>query len=87
MILSNEPGYYKKGSFGIRIENLVYIKNKKFQELTLAPIEKSLIKKSILSINEIKWINQYHNKVKKSLFPFMNVKEKIDLIKACSPIK
>ncbi len=87
MILSNEPGYYKKGSFGIRIENLVYIKNKKFQELTLAPIEKSLIKKSILSLNEIKWINQYHNKVKKNLFPFMNVKEKIDLIKACSPIK
>jgi Xaa-Pro aminopeptidase len=87
MILSNEPGYYKKGSFGIRIENLVYIKNKKFQELTLAPIEKSLIKKDVLNINEIKWINQYHNKVKKSLFPFMNVKEKIDLIKACSPIK
>ena len=68
MILSNEPGYYKKGSFGIRIENLVYIKNKKFQELTLAPIEKSLIKKDVLNINEIKWINQYHNKVKKVYF-------------------
>ena len=53
----------------------------------MAPIEKSLIKKDVLNINEIKWINQYHNKVKKSLFPFMNVKEKIDLIKACSPIK
>ena len=87
MILSNEPGYYKKGSFGIRIENLVYIKNKKFHELNLAPIEKSLIKKSILSINEINWINQYNNKFNKILFPFMNVKEKIDLIKACSPIK
>ena len=86
MILSNEPGYYKDGSFGIRIENLVYIKKNKFIELTLAPIEKNLINKSILSLTEIKWLNNYHKKVKESLYKFMNVNEKNDLIKACSPI-
>ena len=86
MIISNEPGYYKDGSFGIRIENLVYIKKNKFIELTLAPIEKNLIDKSILSSTEIKWLNNYHKKVKESLYKFMNVKEKNDLIKACSPI-
>ena len=86
MIISNEPGYYKDGSFGIRIENLVYIKKNKFIELTLAPIEKNLINKSILSSAEIKWLNNYHKKVKKNLYKFMDVSEKNDLIKACSPI-
>ena len=86
MIVSNEPGYYKEGAFGIRIENLVCIKKNKFQELTMAPIEKDLIDKKILNLSEIKWINNYHAKVKKSLFRFMNFQEKIDLTKACSPI-
>mgnify|MGYP001425596287 CR=1 FL=1 len=86
MILSNEPGYYKNGSFGIRIENLVYIKKNKFIELTLAPIEKSLINKNILNKTEIKWLNDYHQKVMKNLYKFMGTKEKTDLIKACSPI-
>ena len=86
MIVSNEPGYYKEGYFGIRIENLVYIKKNKFQELTMAPIEKDLINKRILNSNEIKWINNYHKKVKKNLFKFMNFQEKVDLTKACSPI-
>jgi len=86
MIVSNEPGYYKEGAFGIRIENLVYIKKNKFEELTVAPIEKDLIDKKILNRAEIKWINNYHGKVKKNLSRFMNLKEKMDLIKACSPI-
>jgi len=86
MIVSNEPGYYKEGAFGIRIENLVCIKKNKFQELTMAPIEKDLINKKILNLSEIKWINNYHAKVKKNLFRFMNFQEKIDLTKACSPI-
>ena len=86
MILSNEPGYYKEGSFGIRIENLIYIKNNKFEELTIAPIEKDLIDKKILNKDEIKWINSYHKKVKENLFEFMSINEKIDLTKACSPI-
>ncbi len=87
MVVSNEPGYYKEGAFGIRIENLVYIKKNKFQELTMAPIEKDLINKKILNSTEIKWINGYHKKVKKNLIRFMNFQEKIDLKNACSPIE
>ena len=86
MIVSNEPGYYKEGAFGIRIENLVYIKKNKFEELTVAPIEKDLINKKILNKIEIKWINSYHKKVQKNLSKFMNFQEKTDLTKACSPI-
>ena len=86
MIVSNEPGYYKKGYFGIRIENLIYINKNKFEELTLAPIEKDLIKKKILNKKEIEWLNKYHAKVKNSLLKFMNFEEKANLTKACSPI-
>ena len=86
MIISNEPGYYKEGFFGIRIENLIYLKKNKFEELTMAPIEKDLIKKKMLSKKEIAWLNNYHHKVKRNLFKFMNNAEKIDLINACSPI-
>jgi Xaa-Pro aminopeptidase len=86
MIISNEPGYYKEGYFGIRIENLIYIKKNKFKELTMAPIEKDLIKKKMLNKKEIGWLNKYHTKVKKNLFRFMNLEEKANLIDACSPI-
>ena len=86
MILSNEPGYYKEGSFGIRIENLLYVDKNRFKELTLAPIEKDLILKDILNNFEIKWINSYHRKVQKSLLNFMSSKEKEGLKKACLPI-
>ena len=65
---------------------MIYINKDKFEELTLAPIEKELINKNLLSKKEIDWINEYHNKVKKTLFRFMNFKEKIDLRNACSPI-
>ncbi len=86
MIISNEPGYYKEGSFGIRIENLIYINQNKFNELTMVPIEKDLINKKILNNNEINWINKYHSRVKKNLMKFMSFQEKADLTKACSPI-
>ena len=86
MIISNEPGYYKEGSFGIRIENLIYINQNKFEELTMVPIEKDLINKKMLNKNEINWINKYHNRVRKNLLKFMGFQEKIDLTKACSPI-
>ena len=56
------------------------------EELTLAPIEKDLIRKKILNKKEISWLNNYHAKVKKNLFKFMNLEEKASLIKACSPI-
>ena len=86
MIISNEPGYYKEGHFGIRIENLIYAKKNKFEELTMVPIEKNLIKKKLLNKKEIDWLNKYHAKVKINLFKFMNAKEKIILNDACSPI-
>ena len=86
MIISNEPGYYKEGSFGIRIENLIYINQNKFKELTMVPIEKDLINKKMLNKNEINWINKYHSRVRKNLLKFMGFQEKVDLTKACSPI-
>ncbi len=90
MIVSNEPGYYKKGEFGIRIENLVRVKkNKKkfsFDDLTMAPIDKSLINKNILKKDEIYWLNNYHQKVFNNLKKFMNKSELSDLKQACSKI-
>ena len=86
MIISNEPGYYKEGSFGIRIENLIYINQNKFEELTMVPIEKDLINKKMLNKNEINWINKYHSRVRKNLLKFMSFQEKVDLTKACSSI-
>jgi len=80
MIVSNEPGYYKTNKFGIRIENLVYIKkikNKlKFENLTLAPIDKDLINFKLLNTKERKYLNNYHKKVYLKLNPFLNKNEK-----------
>ncbi len=90
MILSNEPGYYEKGKYGIRIENLVYIKknNKgtKFNNLTYAPIDKSLIIKDLLNKKEKIWLNNYHRLVFKKLKKYMNKTELILLKKSCSNI-
>ena len=90
MVVSNEPGYYEKNNFGIRIENLIYIKKIKkinyFDNLTLVPIEKDLIDFKILNNNEKKWLNDYHQKVFKSLKKFMNKLEVLELRKACLPI-
>ena len=90
MIVSNEPGYYEEGNFGIRIENLVRVKkNKKgysFCNLTMAPIDKSLINKSILKKEELNWLNNYHKEVFKNLKNFMNSKELPELELACSSL-
>ena len=80
MILSNEPGYYEQGKFGIRIENLIYaIKVKKkliFKNLTLAPIEKDLINFKLLTKKEKDYIFKYHFEVYSKLSPLLNKKEK-----------
>ena len=80
MVLSNEPGYYKKGKFGIRIENLIYankVRNKLiFKNLTLAPIEKDLINFELLTKRERDYIFKYHFEVYSKLSPFLNKKEK-----------
>ena len=80
MILSNEPGYYKKNNFGIRIENLVYVKKFKkktfFENLTLAPIEKDLINYKLLDSTERKYLFKYHLDVYSKISKYLNQKEK-----------
>ncbi len=80
MILSNEPGYYKKNKFGIRIENLVYVKklDKKifFENLTMVPIEKNLINYKLLTSSEKNYLFKYHLDVYSKISKYMNSKEK-----------
>ena len=90
MVVSNEPGYYEKNNFGIRIENLIYVKENKntmnFENLTMAPIDKDLIIPESLDKNEKEWINKYHKTVFKNLKSFMNKAETLELKKVCSTI-
>ena len=80
MILSNEPGYYKKNNFGIRIENLVYVNKKKgkllFENLTMAPIEKDLINFKLLSTKEKNYLFTYHLNVYKKISKYLNNNER-----------
>ena len=80
MILSNEPGYYKKGSYGIRIENLVFVKKIKkktfFENLTLAPIEKDLINYNLLNKLEKNYLFKYHLNVYSKLSKYLSLNEK-----------
>ena len=80
MILSNEPGYYKKGSYGIRIENLVFAKRVKnkifFENLTLAPIEKDLINFNLLTKLEKNYLFKYHLNVYSKLSKYLSPNEK-----------
>ena len=80
MILSNEPGYYKKDSFGIRIENLVFVKKSRsklyFENLTLAPIEKELINYNLLNSVEKDYLLKYHINVYSKLSKYLNFEER-----------
>jgi Xaa-Pro aminopeptidase len=80
MILSNEPGYYKKGEFGIRIENLVFVKKIKkdiyFENLTFVPIEKELINFTLLTSLEKNYLFKYHLEVYSKISKYLNLKEK-----------
>jgi Xaa-Pro aminopeptidase len=75
MILSNEPGYYKTGAYGIRIENLVAVTQSPpregderemlaFETLTLAPIDRRLVERVLLSDDEAAWLDGYHARVR-----------------------
>ncbi|MCF6274165.1 MAG: aminopeptidase P family protein [Robiginitomaculum sp.] len=97
MIVSNEPGYYKEGAFGIRIENLQYVTEASpikggerdmmgFHTLTLAPIDRALIDKDRLSPTEITWLNNYHKRVLSEIGPLIDHKATIWLIKMCAEI-
>ena len=80
MILSNEPGFYKKDNFGIRIENLVFVKKVRkkifFENLTLAPIEKELINQKLLSSSEKTYLFKYHMNVYSKISKYLNLKER-----------
>ena len=80
MILSNEPGYYKKNKFGIRIENLIFVKKKSnqifFENLTMVPIEKDLINFNLLTQFEKNYLFKYHVEVYSKISKYLNLKEK-----------
>jgi Xaa-Pro aminopeptidase len=83
MIVSNEPGYYKAGEYGIRIENLVVVqeaaalpgsdrKMMEFETITLAPIDLELVDAALLSEEETRWLNLYHARVRETIAPLVD---------------
>lgn len=97
MILSNEPGYYRTGAYGIRIENLVAVQPcadlegserpmLSFETLTLAPIDLSLVEPTLLTSAEIAWLNAYHARVRESLMPQLDPATAAWLIQATDPV-
>jgi Xaa-Pro aminopeptidase len=98
MILSNEPGYYKAGEYGIRIENLVLVTAAQpvrggekpldsFETLTLAPIDRRLIDPAALSKDEIAWLDGYHARVAETLAPLLDNETCGWLVAATQPLK
>ncbi|HSZ74340.1 MAG TPA: M24 family metallopeptidase C-terminal domain-containing protein, partial [Rhizomicrobium sp.] len=80
---SNEPGFYKTGEYGIRIENLVVVtepravpggerKMMEFETITLAPIDLDLVERALLTEEEIAWLNTYHARVRETLSPLVD---------------
>ena len=97
MIVSNEPGYYKEGEFGIRIENLQYVTEPKpisggerdmmgFHTLTLAPIHRELIDTTLLTTEERHYVNQYHARVLEEIGPKLDKDVRTWLRQACRPL-
>jgi Xaa-Pro aminopeptidase len=97
MILSNEPGYYKSGAYGIRIENLVLVIEAPpvagaekplngFETLTLAPIDQRLVVTEMLTAEETAWLDRYHARVKEALSPLINAATRAWLAAATRPL-
>lgn len=96
MILSNEPGYYREGHYGIRLENLVIVTEATqieggelpmhgFETLTLAPFDKTLIDTHLLTRDEFDWINAYHARVLREIGPALDEADRAWLIEATAP--
>ncbi len=97
MIVSNEPGYYKTGAYGIRIENLLVVHDARpvtggeremmgFETLTLAPIDLNLVDVSLLTTDERAWLNAYHADVATKVGPALNEEERAWLANATRPL-
>ena len=96
MILSNEPGYYKDGAFGIRIENLVLVEERAiegqegtylgFENLTWAPLARDMLDQSLLTETERQWWNDYHARTRELLAPQLEGEVLAWLEDACAPI-
>ena len=91
MILSNEPGYYKEGEYGIRIENIIVVKEDnenqlKFENISWAPIDRDLINSEMLNKEELNWINDYHSKVFEKISGSLTLEEKNWLQKVTKPL-
>jgi Xaa-Pro aminopeptidase len=97
MILSDEPGYYRLGAYGIRIENLLLVIEAKpvaeaekplnaFETLTLAPIDRRLIEPALLTDDEAAWLDTYHARVRDTLAPIIDAQTRDWLIGACAPL-
>jgi len=96
MIVSNEPGYYKTGAYGIRIENLVAVKEVEiagadrryleFETLTLAPIDLACVETGLLTDAERQWLNAYHQRVRESVGPDVDEATRAWLAQATRPI-
>ncbi|MBU6449866.1 MAG: M24 family metallopeptidase, partial [Rhodospirillales bacterium] len=96
MILSDEPGYYLPGAYGIRLENLLLVQKAdfpaakkqflKFETLTLAPFDRALIEPSLLPRESLDWLNDYHAHVRAALSPYLPVKALTWLNEATAPI-
>ena len=92
MVLSNEPGYYQDGDWGIRIENLMVVNAAndpgflEFETITLCPLERRLIDKALLNADEISWVDSYHQTVSAVLSPNLSGPVKAWLKAACRPL-
>ena len=98
MVLSNEPGYYREGAFGIRLENLVAVTEApslpeadnrpmlSFKTLTLVPLDRAMILADMLSAGERAWLNAYHADVHAQLAPRISETAREWLAKACAPL-
>ncbi|MEM6899872.1 MAG: aminopeptidase P family protein [Pseudomonadota bacterium] len=97
MIVSNEPGYYKTGEYGIRIENLQFVTEAEaisggeipmlgFQNITFAPLDHTLMRTDLLTQAELDWINNYHREVWDNIGPRLDGDEKDWLETVCAPL-
>ena len=97
MILSNEPGYYKAGHYGIRLENLIVVTEPEtipggdkpmhaFETLTLAPFDRRLIDPDLLTVEERAWLDAYHARVLAEIGPMLGGEDRAWLDRAARPL-